>query len=497
MKKALIATTALLIAGTFITFGWHTYPAFSGDAPVFIPTAIQLAAGEDWANDIHPFLYPAPLFPMVVSWLMPAPTPQDAFFTLSIFSAVNVLLCGLVFYRVAVWGGSPLTWYDALLVVGSLGGMATWLVPGSGRPEAFASLLVLTGVVAFLYWKKRWRTGWLWVLLGVLLGLMMASSPNGTVLFALLILMFCSLLYQGRQWWRRVGAVLGVPSVALGIVLLLYPARVAGMLSGVLATGYHLLTPAYLVSPRYSIFYYYVTEPQAFCYGFVLLFSLGGSMHLLYREWEKVASPRRVLFFLTLFLCFAYYTAIRQPNRRYNLLLFASVFFALGIYYVSFLERSGLMRARVTGGAYVVLAMIAAAGFLRNVAVFPIYLRHGTSLKQARAQFEQLGILQGEETEVLAVGPTMWALSEQYGSMRYCTHPERCGEGIKWFIAQQQFSGRKEPRSRIGDYGLKRDFFVPVTPRLFGIKLANSMHGYSFAVYQKGIDGNQIDLVPR
>ena len=484
MKKAVVATAALLIAGIYLTFGWHTYPAFFGDAPVFIPTAIQLAAGEGWANDIYTYLYPAPLFPMVVSWLMPEPVPQDAFLVLSVFSALNVLLCGAAFYKAAVWDGRALKWYDTLLVVASLGGMATWLTPGSGRPEIFASLLLLIGVVAFLYWNVRWPDLWLWLLFGVLLSLMTASNPNGAVLFALLILTFCSLLYQGKPWLRSTGAVFGVPSLALGALLLFYSAEVVDMLSGVLWVAGRLLTPDYMISHSYSISYYYITEPHAFCYGFVLLFSLGGGVHLLYRKWENVASPKRSLFFLTLFLFFAYYTAIRQPNRRYNLLLFASVFFALGIYYVSCLKAQGSIRTHVTRGGYLLLVILTAAGFVRDVAMFPVYLRHGMSLEQARVEFERMDLFGRAEEEVLTAGP-MWTLSEQYDRMRYCTDPDYCGKESKWFVMQQQLSGRKRPPDSVDDYKLKRDFFAPVIPRLFGVKLANSMRGYSFAVYRK------------
>lgn len=490
LKRAIVIGAAAVVAGILLLFAFYAYPAPGQDSSVFLPLAINLAKGKGMVNEVHHFLYPAPLFPLIISWLMWAPTPQSALAVAGVFAALNIILSAFLFYRVATLREQRLTWFRALLIVMSLAGLATYFGYGQARPELFASFLLLIACCVTFYWNDSWSANWLWGGYGVTLGVMGAAHPNGALLFALLVGAFCSALFSMREAVVKLAWVYGVPLSGLGLLALVSPDRAAGMMGGVYDVGMRLLTPNFLFSSQYSLINYYIVQPNAFFFGAVYLIAIIGTLHLGYRYRRRIAAPVFFAGFVSLLLFIVYVTAIRTPNRNYNLLLFAPLFFAFNIYYLKYLT-SDFARAvdlrympGVVRVGYVAVLALTTLGFLRNVALFPIYLQDGMTLPEARAAIAELGVLDESDSEV-RVTKSLWTLTERYDRIYFCPPPRKCANKADWLIVQQRDSGGATPPKKAGERQLVYDCFVHQTPRLLGIKLANSMRGYSFAVYAR------------
>jgi hypothetical protein len=140
--------------------------------------------------------------------------------------------------------------------------------------------------------------------------------------------------------------------------------------------------------------------------------------------------------------------------------------------------RLGLLRA-----AYALVTLASAAGFARSALLFPFYLSGGVSLAEARARFEPI---RREATGRIGVSGSLWVLAEDYermfvwGSAAFIDHSaESAGATL---VLQQNYTGWAAP-PEIANHRLVYSSFTTEAPALFGLRLANAMPGYAFAVY--------------
>jgi hypothetical protein len=108
-----------------LLFAWTGYPPPGSDAPGFLVSAINLARGHGFVNQLYPqaaladpsggrrHIYNAPLFPLVLAGLMPFPTPQGAFLVVAALHGASLLLCVLFFSRLLGAYGAGWTWANA------------------------------------------------------------------------------------------------------------------------------------------------------------------------------------------------------------------------------------------------------------------------------------------------------------------------------------------------------------------------------------------------
>src|SRR5262245_31970462 len=158
IRRTTVWAVALAVAALLLAFAYHGYPAPSTDAPSFLASAINHALGRGLVNPFYPqiafgdptglhrHVYYPPAFPLVVSALMPSPTPRGAFLAVALLRGASVLLAALLLLRLARRAGRAPGPDLTLIASLSLCGLATHWLPTVGRPEALATLLVLAAV---------------------------------------------------------------------------------------------------------------------------------------------------------------------------------------------------------------------------------------------------------------------------------------------------------------------------------------------------------------
>jgi len=118
------------------------------------------------------------------------------------------------------------------------------------------------------------------------------------------------------------------------------------------------------------------------------------------------------------------------------------------------------------------------AGFYRALAIFPFYVKYGVSLSDARQRVMQLH----EKTREDAFLDT--GLFPLTGDCRGVTFSEnRMLESATIVLQQADHALLQAPV--IPGFDLVEDRFCGHVPQIFGIKLANSVRGYDYAIYSR------------
>jgi hypothetical protein len=154
--------------------------------------------------------------------------------------------------------------------------------------------------------------------------------------------------------------------------------------------------------------------------------------------------------------------------------LFAPLIFAIFIFY--FL-KTGLFFKSVI----IITFLLVGTGIVRTALLFPSFVAQGATLDNARKQFEVVINQRGRAMKIGLTGG-LWALTEEY----YNTYPyaslEKLRDGTALIFFQQRYSGMLTPPP-IEGCALFYDRFSKEIPRMFGVRLANTMPGYGYAIY--------------
>lgn len=467
-----------VIALSLLAFGAFVFPVPSGDSQAFVPPALTFEAGGGLRNPVSGlarqldptgqarYLQYPPVFPLTLSALMASPTPRAAFLAIAGLNTANVLLCSLLFARAGRGWLAPAV---ALL------GIATLLTgQQTGRPESLATLWVL--LAAHVHLALPPERSWLPV--GLLIGLLAATQPTAGLLLGLL----AALAFAA---WLPTGRALAVTAGTLAVSLATFAGLLAAGPFGLVETLEGLRQHGGAVAGRASagsLVTYWIANPGATFYAVPFLLLAGLLAWKARRGGAAIRS--RLLFAVALLplLAVVWRTGVQVPELSYSALCFAPLVFA------------GNLRlaedARLPRPAMVLAHGVTAAGYLRFLALFGLFLTQGTPLDEARAAFRRI-----PPDLRVAVTPSLWVGSEEYERMTVfplAEGPPAAGA----VLVQQSYTGWTSPPALPG-YRLAENHFVPRPGLLLGVRIASTVPGYGYALYLPDPGGASTDAPAR
>lgn len=478
-----------MISVLLLVFAYYAYPVPAGDSLYFVVPAVQFKEKGELTSPLYPsewmmdkiidpsgakqFLFYPPLFPLVTSALSPEATPRGALIAIAFINIAVVWLSALLLYKVANKRGKH-SWQKTLIMLLVLVALASSLAE-NGRPEVLARLWLVMGCLVPLYVPKKYA----YIFYGILLGLMFATHPPAGI-FSLLALgiafgatyTFKDVILQGSKI-LSIGFVTALGGIALG------PFSIRETVEG---TFRHAVTVSHIVAGETqkwltpsNFFHNYIVSPTAPWYGLVALLILISGIFF-YRKYRvRMVSPL-ISLVSAVALAYAMGKITYTIGHNFYLTLFAPLIFL--VFAKLFLEGNIAWK-----GLTVFVCVLVTTGFIRTTLLFPFFLQQGATLEEARADFAELARpLEGKDG-LIGVTGGLWTLSEDYEKVyAYNTWPERPKEKTALVFFQQRYSGIRTPPA-IEGCARTYDSFSRDLPRIFGVKLGNTMPGYGYAVY--------------
>ena len=489
-KKLTLVLTCSLITLLFFVFAFYSYPVPAGDSQFFIVPAVEFAKEgilssplfpSEWAIDsvidssgARRFLFYPPLFPLVTSYLMPAATPQGAFFSLALMNSVVIWLSALLFYRVTTHRRPLLNWSKVFLIVLALLALASSLGE-TGRPEVLARIWVVLAALAAFYASKKYD----WAYYGLLFGFLFATHPAGGIFSLLLLGILFGFRYRFQDIVLRGAAVTLITFLVSVSIIALGPFSVQETIGGTFTNAVVVsYAPSLGTSQWFSLsnlLTYYVFSPVAPFYGFVLLLLVASGIFFFRRYRSCFASLYISLISALILIALFSTVAYSAGHALFYASLFASIIFALFIRYFLEIGASGKI-------AVVLLFLLVATGIIRSSLLFPFSLKQGVALDDVRARFTEVARGSDHDSSFGVTG-SFWSLSENYGRMYIYEWPSVPRDGTAFIFFQQRYSGMLEPPI-INGCDLKQDVFSREVPRFLGVSLGSTMPGYGYAFYQ-------------
>ncbi|MDP2704172.1 MAG: hypothetical protein Q8P01_03030 [bacterium] len=487
LKKSFIVFTCLIVIALFLVFAYSVYPVPGGDSIFYLAPAVQFAARgtlispfySEWLMDkiVDPsgmkrFLYYPPLFPLAVSALMPQATPQGALIAIALINIAVIALSILLFYKVATRKES-LDWKKVFLIVIALLALASSLTE-TGRPETLARLWVALGALVYFYAHKKYD----WVFYGILLGLMFATHPAGGIFSIFILGMVFGATLKLKDVFLKGSATFFLGFLVFLGVIILGPFGISETIGGIfrhIITLNHIIAqlPQKFFTPS-NMFKYFIAFPTAPFYAFVMLLVPVAGIFF-YRKYRKCLVSTWLVLVCAAMLVYLFGKAISLGHAFYTT-LFAPLIFSIFIYL--FLE-SGRFWKSVT----ITVLLLVATGFLRTTLLFPFFLKQGVTLEEARAHFARLTRPYEGKNVLFGVTGGLWTLTENYEKVySYNTWPDKPKERTALVFFQQRYSGMLTPPP-VDGCALTYDSFSKSVPKIFGVKLGNTMPGYGYAVY--------------
>lgn len=484
------------------------YPVPPPNSALFVPLAINYAAGNGLTDELSHVVaninnartdesrittsYP-PLYPILMSTLMPTANTQGAFVAIAIIEDLIVIFTAWFLWKAVKMGrDGEGDWLDVLIVIfGLFAVIAPLLTFNSTRTELVFQLFSLAWLMLALRFSN---SKYLWPLFGLILGLGGAIHPMHAIYFSLLIGIFFSF---GRGVKPAIREILKTYLLGLGVFLFIMaitPNGIVEKISGTLAHA-RLYGKGISFLPGSStdldssagtywvtLFLYLVKSPSSFFWGpfSVFLAMLG------LRFYKNLASriKSRSLFFLFLlpFLAIMTGIALTHSDSTYYLTMFGSLFFVLAAYVVSKEKKAAFKLSLL------VFFVVMSVSSIRIFALIPFYLSEGVTLGEAREIYKELNPPNCENC--IGISPSnLWTLSENYKSMMTYFEAKnagkKLGEEVGVILLGQQWSGLTKPPEEFSGCGLEKDYFAKGTPpKILGAKIANIVPGYGFASYR-------------
>lgn len=478
------------ISVLLLVFAYFAYPVPAGDALYFVVPAVQFASkGEltsplypsDWMMDkiIDPsgmkrFLFYPPLFPLVVSALMPEATPRGALIAIAYINVAVIWLSALLLYKV-VTRKNECTRPKACVIILALVALASSLAE-NGRPEVLARLWLVLGCLVPWYIPKKHA----YIAYGILVGLMFATHPPAGI-FSLLVL---GLALGVKQKFNKDTMLQGSGALGIGFATALGGIALGpfGIRETIEATFRHAVAVEHIVTEgaqRWLTFSnalgHFITSPVTPFYGAVIILLLIEGALLFWKHRARSVSFC-VALLCAIILLYVFARTTYLMGHIFYISLFAPLIFVVFMYF--FLERGWLWKS-----ATILIFLLVATGFLRTALLFPFFLKQGATLEEARTHFARLTKPYEGEDAPIGVTGGLWTLTENYKKVyAYNTWPDKPKEGTARIFFQQRYSGTRTPPA-IDGCALIYDSFSSDLPQVFGVKLGNTMPGYGYAVY--------------
>ena len=506
IKTLVIAGVTAAIVALILTARFFVFPPPSGNSAMFIPAAISFTSGKglidevghirfvgkDGSDDSRFISYP-PLYPMVLSKIMPEASARGAFIAIGIIESVIVLMTAWLMYGVIKKRRKgEIKWFDVLTVgFGLLAIIGPLLQYNSTRPELLFHLFSLAWLALALHARRLNR---LWLAFGIILGLGGATHPLHGVYFALLIGIFFAFKLKTDSAIREILKTYALGAGTTFLIMAMSPYGVLENIKGILSQGQKygngvLFNPnstadfsVSILAYGKGIFRYLFVSPSSFFWGpFLIVVVI-----LTARFWKTsvpVAASRH-LFSLFLFGLGATILGLTlgHMDSVYYLTSFGS-FFAITAAYMVLKEKRTIFR-------WILLTVFAimSVSSLRILALTPSYFFQGVMIGEARELYKKENLPNCENC--VGISPAnMWVLSENYSSvvteLQARLSKKNLGEEVQMIILGQHASGLMEPPEIYDGCSLEKDYFAKgIPPKILGVKIANIVPGHGFAVYR-------------
>ena len=475
----------ILICATILVFSYFGYPPQgNNDGAWFIVPGINYALTDKLENPIDwgqselrlgngRFLSYPPLFPLFVSlFIFPSsnlPFSSQIFIAIGIINSLVIILSALVLYKVATINDKRLDWLMAIIICASLFLIfrASWSF--NGRPEILVRLFFTIGFLWALSVKKPWL---LVGGLGLLLGLTAATHVLAPIIFFALILFLFSLKFDFWTSIKHISLTSIIGLLSFITVMQLSPFGIIETLGGIYQHGRLMLDR---LVPGRSIFSF-LANPNIILYsavGFILIF-FGIRFFRQTLSSQKLASPS--LLFSSSLLAFVYAAFVIIDVRNYYIAPFVLLIFCAALYYIAHVRNSRLITYSIV--SFLALLVIFS---LKNIALFPFFLKDGMSLSFANSKVREI-VSQSPGKPIMLGGSHLWTLSEEYGRMVMDIPHSGINLGdYVYFLEEEEIPIRPE---KIETCALRHDFYVSQIPKIFGIPVARAIPGYGFAAYE-------------
>ena len=466
------------------------WPPFDGDASSYTPPMLTYAKDNSLTNPIwaelklydpagkgrfitHGFLYQ-----MIVGSLAPSPTYKSIIPIIAIFNILTLGVVSLLFYRsISVTSGLNIFW-KGLIVTSAMLGISTSLYGDMGRPEIFATLIVGILACSIIATHVRWH----WVLIAIAIGTLGCSHPVGGILLAAFSIVYMSIKFPGKLATTYLFSIMILSLSVFSLFFLWYPYSLTDWIIGNLNHA----SRAVIVTWKANAFYFWLVSPRRFFYGVIYMLGVVSAIYLYLCFKTKIQTKWLFLCGIFLLSIISYYFGIRVAARNYNLMIFAAWMYALIIYTLGFwFSNSNRMVKSLSKISIVIVIigifLISSLGFLRKIVLFADSMQNGMNYDQAR---KILSDIRNNNNGVFLLTKGLFTLTEDYddiiledvGFFRY----KNCD-----FAVYQQANRSKTKPPQIDGFQLIKNFYSSHIPKFLGIKIANTVKGYNFAVYKK------------
>jgi len=451
-----------------------------------MPAAINLKAGHGLTNSLwevnpdptgqHRFLEHPALFQMVVSACMWKSETRNAFIVTAIFNAFTLTLYAAVLSTAKFARRLIASIPGFAVLLSSMFALAFLIFTDAvGRPETL-STLILSLALALVTWlpRKFWPA-----CLGCTIGVAAAIHPVHGIFIACLAGMAFLLTASLSQAIREamLAAVIGL---ALFLVLLnLSPYPVLETLQAVARHGALANESDYRISELSAFYLKLAPWSGLYLLGLSLVLVWFGVYSWRSAEVRMMRWARLLAFFLTAFaFCFF---SLRRPSASYYLMMLAPAC-AAGALYLFDICGGKDSRRLATIPLWILAAFLTMFSLClaRDIALFIDYGTEGVSFADAQKDFRRL--LRSTD-QVISVSESFWVLADEFERIRIVERGHPSGDLM---VLQQTQRGSLSPPV-IPGYRLVSQRFISHPPKWFGLPIARTMPGYSFAVFAREV----------
>jgi hypothetical protein len=461
----------------FVIMSKRQYPIWDGDSECFLPVAISHSHGDGLVNPIwrpvkvfdesHPerLTWHGFLYPMLLAWLTPSSTYVGIRKVVAGFWMLTLLLSSFAIYKKASQI-EPTGWKQCCLVFAAVLGIAG-LLPDGGRPELLVTFWLATGLALATITAFRLY----WVIFGSLLGLMMATDPVPAFLGILILGVYACARLKVFEAIRFLFSTYCMGLVVFLICFAAYPYSLKAWLGGMALHS----KGAVLGAGGSGLFHKMIENPVLLLFCLLLVLGCFAGILTCIKLWGHIGSRSGLVVFSALLTGSTYYFAIRDPDRNYNMVAFSPIIvFMLVIFCNQAATYTHINMHQLIYLAIISIFGLCSLGFVRQVAVFPYFLKYGTSYNSAKAELQRLL----DSGDSVGVTGGLFSLTETTSRFRvYQSEPNE-----DYLFVQQVNHGQLSP-PKIPGYTMVKNTFSEIRPTLFGIKIANTCSGYNFAIY--------------
>ncbi len=483
----------LFISFILLLFSYFSYPIVRGDSIFFIPTAINVAQGKGLINELgylslildkfhgQDFIYYPPLFPLILAKLSYQPTLQGIYFSSAIIAIFSLFLLYIIIniFRKKLAHAPDIKFNGILSII--LIGHSTGYITGNMRPELLSKFILLTFIYLNIVLFKRKH--FFIIVNAVLLGITLLIHIYHALIFALLLALYYSIRFRWIEWLKYIflTALTAITLFVLGITTL-SPFGLLRNLDGIyshikLIQGINIYPEK--ISPN-LFFGFNLLDTGYFFYLPIALLFLGIVIFITTTYWGKIRAKGIFLVVLVLSIYLIYIIPTLREFPYYLYLIIPLMYVGIFVFIFYFKPVKFLF------SIILILLILPMGGVLREVILFPFFLTQGVSLEKARADYT---LLRSQDTESLknnekiGITVSLWPLTYNFSELVSDDMLNKTQLKIPYFLKQQIYSGNNILKESYNSCTLIYNNFVSGPVKIFGIKLANNVPGYSFATY--------------